>query len=136
MRVVLDTNVIIASFASRGLCHSIFEICLDRTEIIISSFLMKELKTNLSKKLHLPQQLITDIIEFLSKNAISIEIDTYPKDICRDTDDAKVLALACKSNAAYLITGDKELLDLKKYKDTKIISPRQFWGILKKQKPT
>jgi len=136
MKVVLDTNVIIASFASRGLCHSVFELCLDRFEIIISSYLIDEVKTNLSKKLKLPPELIRDVIEFLSENATLIGVDKAPLDICKDPEDAKLLALAQKSGAPYLITGNKDLLAIKKYASSKILSPRQFWETVKKQDET
>lgn len=136
MKVVLDTNVIIASFASRGLCHSVFELCLDRFEIIISSYLIDEVQTNLSKKLKLPLELIRDIIDFLSENAILIGVDEAPPDVCKDPEDARLLALAQKSGAPYLITGDKDLLAIKKYASSKILSPRQFWETVKKQNET
>ncbi len=131
MKVVLDTNVIIASFATRGLCHAVFELCLDRFEIVISSFLIEEVETNLLKKLRLPHPLVREITELLSENARTIEIDAIPQDVCKDPDDAKILALAQKSEAAYLITGDKELLAIKKFGSSKIISPRQFWEAVK-----
>jgi len=133
MKVVLDTNVIIASFASRGLCHSVFELCLDRFEIIISSYLIDEVQTNLSKKLKLPLELIRDIIDFLSENATLIGVDEAPPDVCKDSEDARLLALAKKSGAPYLITCDKDLLTKKKYASSKILSPRQFWETVKKQ---
>lgn len=136
MKVVLDTNVIIASFASRGLCHSVFELCLDRFEIIISSYLIDEVQTNLSKKLKLPLELIRDIIDFLSENATLIGVDEAPPDVCKDPEDARLLALAQKSGAPYLITGDKNLLAIKKYASSKILSPRQFWETVKKQNET
>jgi putative PIN family toxin of toxin-antitoxin system len=132
MKVVLDTNVIIASFATRGLCHAVFELCLDRFEIVVSSFLIKEVETNLSKKLKLPHKINTEITEFLSENATLIGIGDIPQDVCRDPDDARILALAQKSDAVYLITGDKELLATKKFGSTRIISPRQFWETIKK----
>ena len=136
MKVVLDTNVIIASFASRGLCHSVFELCLDRFEIIISSYLIDEVQTNLSKKLKLPLELIRDIIDFLSENATLIGVDEAAPDICKDPEDARLLVLAQKSGAPYLITGDKDLLAIKKYASSKILSPRQFWETVKKQNET
>ncbi|MCK4557958.1 MAG: putative toxin-antitoxin system toxin component, PIN family [Candidatus Aminicenantes bacterium] len=136
MKVVLDTNVIIASFASRGLCHSVFELCLDRFEIIISSYLIDEVQTNLSKKLKLPLELIRDIIDFLSENATLIGVDEAPPDVCKDPEDARLLVLAQKSGAPYLITGDKDLLAIKKYASSKILSPRQFWETVKKQNET
>jgi putative PIN family toxin of toxin-antitoxin system len=132
MKVVLDINVIIASFATRGLCHAVFELCLDRFEIVISSFLIKEVETNLAKKLKLPHKLIREITEFLFENAKTIEIGDIPQDVCKDPADARMLSLAQKLDAAYLITGDKELLSIKKFGSTKILSPRQFWETVKK----
>lgn len=132
MKVVLDTNVIIASFATRGLCYAVFELCLDRFEIVISSFLIEEVETNLSKKIRLPHKLIRETTEFISENAKTIEIDDIPQEICKDPADARILALAQQSDAAYLITGDKELLSIKKFGSTKILSPRQFWETVKK----
>jgi predicted nucleic acid-binding protein len=41
--VVLDTNVLVAAFATRGLCQSVFELCLDRHTIAISDPLIQEL---------------------------------------------------------------------------------------------
>jgi putative PIN family toxin of toxin-antitoxin system len=136
MKVVLDTNVIIASLAARGLCQSVFELCLDRFEIIISSFLIAEIETNLPKKLKLPDRMIREIIGFLSENATLIEIDEIPPDVCKDPADARLLALAQKSGAACLITGDKDLLMIKKFASSKILSPRQFWETIKKQSKT
>jgi len=131
MRVVLDTNVIIASFSTRGLCHAVFELCLDRFEAVLSSFLIKEVETNLAKKLKLPHKLIREISEFLSENAKTIEIGNIPQEVCKDPADARILALTQKSGAAYLITGDKELLSIRKFGSSKILSPRQFWETVK-----
>ena len=133
MKVVLDTNVIIASFAARGLCHAVFELCLDRFEIIVSPFLIAEVETNLLKKLRLPHALVKEITEFLKENARTIEIDAVPLDVCEDPADARILALAQKSEAAYLVTGDMELLAINKIGSSKILSPRQFWEAVKQK---
>lgn len=34
MKLVLDSNVIVAAFATRGLCGSLFEYCLESHEVI------------------------------------------------------------------------------------------------------
>ena len=136
MKVVLDTNVITASLAVRGLCHSVFELCLDRFEVIISPFLIDELQSSLSKKLKLPDRLIKEIIDFFSENSIMIDVDETPQNVCEDPEDAKILALAQKSGAAYLITGDKDLLKIKKFASSKILSPRQFWERVRKRRET
>jgi predicted nucleic acid-binding protein len=36
MRIVLDSNVIVAAFAARGLCESVMEVCLSEHEIFFS----------------------------------------------------------------------------------------------------
>ena len=46
--------------------------------------------------------------------------------ICRDPKDNFLLALSIDGNANFLITGDKDLLDLKKFGETKIISIAEF----------
>ena len=38
IKVVLDANVIIAAFVARGLSNSVFELCLDKFEVIISEY--------------------------------------------------------------------------------------------------
>lgn len=46
--------------------------------------------------------------------------------ICRDPKDDKFLNLALESQADFLITGDNDLLTLKRFNNTEIISPREF----------
>ncbi|HBG93235.1 MAG: hypothetical protein A2X54_04630 [Nitrospirae bacterium GWF2_44_13] len=47
-------------------------------------------------------------------------------DICGDADDDNVLACALAAKAAYLVTGDADLLAVKNFRGVKIISPRDF----------
>ena len=134
MRVILDSNVIIASFATRGLCHSIFELCLDRNEVIMSSFLIDEIKVAFLKKIRIPEVVIEEIVKLLSENSTSFDVDHFTQSVCRDPDDARVLALAEISHADFIISGDEDLLILKKYGSTSIVTPRQFWELSRKQK--
>lgn len=49
----------------------------------------------------------------------------------RDPEDDKFLAAAVEARADYVVTGDKDLLDLKAYKVVRIITPAQFLRILR-----
>ncbi len=51
--------------------------------------------------------------------------------ICRDTKDNFLLALAKDSNADYLLTGDKDLLVIKKFGETKITTISAFIDLTK-----
>lgn len=58
------------------------------------------------------------------------EVKKIPS-ICRDPKDDFLLELSRASRADYLITGDKDLLELEKYKKTEIIPAKEFENILK-----
>ena len=51
---------------------------------------------------------------------------TSTASICRDPKDNFLLSLSKDGKASYLITGDKDLLDLKRYGSTEIVSVKKF----------
>ncbi|MGD0820219.1 MAG: putative toxin-antitoxin system toxin component, PIN family [Desulfomonilia bacterium] len=51
--------------------------------------------------------------------------------VCRDPNDDMFLAVAVNAKAAFLVTGDKDLLELRKYKSIKIVSPQKYLALLK-----
>ena len=121
MKVILDANVIIAAFASRGLCESVLELCLEQHELILSNHLLTEIKDKLTKKIKLPKSVTNQIVSFLKENSVIALPEPVPKDACRDQDDLKVLGLASKMETNFIVTGDKDLLVLKSYKKAKKI---------------
>ncbi|NOZ22368.1 MAG: putative toxin-antitoxin system toxin component, PIN family [Planctomycetes bacterium] len=126
MKIVLDANVVVAAFASHGLCETIFEYCLDSHDILVSESLIDDIRRNLIKKIKLPQQLVRQIVALLRENATILEPHPLPSDVSRDPDDAAVLGLAVVGKADYLVTGDKDLLALKQFEAIQIVSPRDF----------
>ena len=69
MTIILDSNVILAAFAARGLCASVFELCLDRYTILLSRHIFSEVSRVLQKKIKLPEERIALIINFLIMRA-------------------------------------------------------------------
>jgi putative PIN family toxin of toxin-antitoxin system len=131
MRVIFDTNVILAVFAGRGLANAVFELCLDKHEIIISEHILSELQKNLRKKLKMPEDKLGKIIEYLREFCTVSHHKRLDKMICRDADDVKILGLSEVAKPNYIITGDIDLLALKEFNSILIITPRQFWEISK-----
>jgi putative PIN family toxin of toxin-antitoxin system len=131
MRVILDTNVILAAFAGRGLAHAVFELCLDKHEIIVSEHILLELQSNLQKKLKMPKDRVRRIIEYLREFCTVSRYKRLDKMVCRDADDVKILGLSEVAKPDYIITGDTDLLTLKEFHSIPIITPREFWGISK-----
>jgi uncharacterized protein len=130
MRIVLDANVLVAAFAARGLCESLFELCLGSHEILLSEQLLHEVTRSLSKKVKLDRRIIAEIERLLRENGTLLTSVAIPSKACRDNNDLHVLRLAQSGRADYIITGDDDLLILKRFGPCKIVNPRKFWMIL------
>jgi len=140
MKIVIDSNVIIAAFAARGLCNEVFELCLAEQEIYLSEALIAETEKGLLEKVRVPGNITKEIIRFLKSETKNVEIDRETKEIInetklklRDPKDLMVLATAESSEAEIILTGDKDLLSLKRYKKIKILTPRKFYDQIRKQ---
>jgi putative PIN family toxin of toxin-antitoxin system len=132
LRVLLDTNVIVAAFATRGLCADLFEVCLEKHTVIISQHILSEVEKSLIKKIHLPQNITRYVISYLQDITEFFVPEHVDKSLCRDRDDLKILGTALSGNAKIIITGDKDLLALKKFGKISILTPRDFWSLLNK----
>jgi len=131
MRIFFDTNVIISAFITHGSAPELFSYCLANHRNYTSDFVIAELEKNLPK-FDYSEEEIKIVTGFLNIN-FSI-ISGYGKlgeKICRDEDDDNILAAACKSEVDCIITGDKDLLVLKKYNGIPVLSPRDFWSFEK-----
>ena len=129
MRLVLDTNVIIAAFGARGLCAEFFEVCLSEHTILTSEYILKEVREKLLK-INLPLPVVNEIIDYLREELEIVKPKRVEDSVCRDKEDLPVVGTATAGKAKYLITGDRELLGVKRYRDVRILELRQFWHIL------
>jgi len=131
MRIFFDTNVIISAFITHGYASELFNYCLANHRNYTSDFVITGLEKNLPKFDYSKEE-IKIVTGFLNINFSIISSYNKLEDrICRDENDDNILAAACKSEVDCIITGDKDLLVLKKYSDISILSPRDFWSFEK-----
>lgn len=133
MRFVLDTNVIIAAFAARGLCAEILEVSISGHTIVLSEYILAETQEKLIKKIKLPKKSVLGIIQYLRDVAEITTPVLLDESLCRDKDDVQIIGTALAGLADFIVTGDDDLLILKAYKGVKIVTPRQLWSNLKGQ---
>ena len=126
MKVVLDTNVLLAGFATRGLCEAVVSICLDHHVTILSQVILHETAEHLVGKFKLPAAMVRERVAFLRDHAEMVEPALVPTDACRDPEDLPILGTALAGSADCLITGDAVLLTLGSYRGIPILSPRAF----------
>jgi len=134
MRVILDSNIVIAAVAARGLCESLLELCLEHHEIILCEGILKEIEEKLTGKIRVARPIARQYLDILRNNAFLYEPGPVGRDICRDPNDRMILGLAAAGNAEIIISGDKDLLVIEEYGGAKIITPRQFWDENRRQK--
>lgn len=131
MRIVLDTNVILAALISRGLCEAILSAVFKDHDLCISQAILDETQKNLGKKFKFPAEKVAESLALLSSNALMVVPSEVSADACRDADDCVILGTAMAAQAAYLVTGDADLLILKSFQGIPILSPRDFYERIK-----
>lgn len=127
MKILFDTNVLIAAFIAHGASSEVFDHCLSEHDIFTSHWILDELEEKLTKKFRFHESKVKNIIKFVTANAKMVEPARLSENVCRDRDDDNVLAAGLKAKADCIVTGDKDLLILKSFRGIKIISPSDFW---------
>jgi putative PIN family toxin of toxin-antitoxin system len=125
VRLVLDTNVLIAAVVADGLCRDLVRRRLENHSVITSRTLLNELREKLEEKFVVKAK----DIPFLSVYEARAElVEPAPLDanLCRDPDDVAVLATAIAGKADFIITGDQDLLVLSQHEGIPIVTPRQW----------
>jgi putative PIN family toxin of toxin-antitoxin system len=134
MKVFLDTNVLVSALATRGLCGDVVREVLLSHQLIISLPLLTEVEKALRGKLGAPPTFISEFIQVLKQDALLSSPTVQPEVLLKDKDDLIILSSALSGDTDLFVTGDKEVLDLRKIGKMQIVSPRGFWEKLKESK--
>lgn len=129
MRVVLDTNVLIAAFISHGTCHEILEHCLHHHQLVTSSFILEEFGEKLRMKFGYLSREVREAVRILRLGMEVVEPPPLAAPACRDRDDDNILAAAIAGNCHCIVTGDRDMLELKRHEGVVIVSPQEFWRL-------
>ena len=125
MRIICDTNVIVSGVLFGGRCRAILRLVSEgRLEGFISTALLIELEGVLLRpKFGLTAREVEAIVE-LVRQSFSLVLPTESVVlVADDPDDDAVLEAAVAANAQVIVSGDKHLLDLKMFRDSRIITP-------------
>lgn len=126
VRVILDTNILISAIGFGGIPREVFLLIIEeKIKGVISQILLVELIEVINKKF---PRLIPNLPSI--ENSINESfLIVHPKEsinIVRDRDDNRVLEAAVEGECDYIVTGDKDLLDLGEFENIKIVTPVDF----------
>lgn len=135
LRVVLDTNVLVAFLLTRG--HTISAI-LDAWErrdfhLVTSPVLIAEVRRTLKKpqlRPHIRSEAAQALLEAMAEDAHLISGDLQLQGVTLDPDDDAVVSCAIEGDVDYIVSGDAHLLNLGEYEGIRIVTPAAFAGVL------
>jgi putative PIN family toxin of toxin-antitoxin system len=127
VRLLLDTNVLIAALVARGTCHELLEHCVREHVVVSSQSLLDELGGVLERKLRQRAADVQTARRLFAETLTFVEPAALDVPVCRDRDDDVVLATALAGACAAIVTGDQDLLILDPFRGIRVITPSAFW---------
>jgi putative PIN family toxin of toxin-antitoxin system len=127
-RIVIDTNLWISFLLTKNLVildHLFLEssITLLFSKESLDEFISVAKRPKFKKYFSAPD--LQNLVGQMVNHGVFVEVISKVE-VCRDPKDNFLLALSKDGKANFLITGDKDLLEIRKYDKTKIISIREF----------
>ena len=133
-KTTVDTNILISAFVyPGGVVREIINLSLKRYfEINVSEKILEEYSRVLVLKFNWNPSEITGNLKFLRKIAVVADPDITIKAVREDPTDNIILECAVFTGSDIIVSGDKHLLNLKKYRTIPIISPYELLKLTSK----
>ena len=128
MRVVLDTNVLISTFAfPGGASESVYRLALTgRIELALSPALLAEFARVLQDKINWEVDAVEQAVAHLARVASIVRPAEAVHEIVADPDDDRVLEAVLACSADVIVSGDQHLLALRRWRGIRIMKPAEF----------
>ena len=136
MRVVVDTTVFISSFFG-GNPRAVIDLWkTGRLTLCLSQDILDEY-IEVLRRLGLdstPE--LDELLKLLAAGShILFTLRTPEVRVVADPDDDRFIACAMALKAAYIVTGDKALLDVRHYEGIQVVTPRAFLDMVRDPAP-
>jgi uncharacterized protein len=87
VKLLLDTNVLVAALVARGTCSDLLEHCVRQHVVISSQPLLDELREVLERKFHQRAIDVRSALELFAETFTLVTPDALDSPTCRDRDD-------------------------------------------------
>lgn len=129
LRVVVDPNLLVSQLIGKRSGNLLTEISSRGFQLVVNEELIgefEEVARRTKFRKYLPIEVVNALMQLLRNDSLWIRDRLTIESICRDPDDDYLLALCKAAKAHVLLTGDKDMLVLKKYGRTRIMNARTF----------
>ncbi|MEK7376608.1 MAG: putative toxin-antitoxin system toxin component, PIN family [Candidatus Margulisiibacteriota bacterium] len=130
LKLVIDTNVFISGLLNSPKCRRIIEKLQNSSFLLItSSDILEELINVLGRpkfRKVISRETIDKLIISIESQAILVRPSRKINIIKEDPDDNRFIEAALEGKADFIISGDRHLLKLGKFKNISILTPNEF----------
>jgi len=133
LKVIVDTNILVSILkGSTSLTQIYTAFRNDKFILIVNQQLLKELAFVLSRpRLKINSLDVRELFRVIRLRAVYVKKSSNVSiDTCRDPKDNFILELSVYADADFIVTGDKDLLDLHKCRSCAIVTAREFIELL------
>jgi len=124
MRIVLDTNIFIASALKGGFSEDIIKMASSKVVIIVySEAILEELYEKLVRKFKWAIIDAKFFVDTIREIVEIVEIKQKVNVITRDPEDNKVLECAKSGSADLIVSSDQDLITLKNFENIAVVHP-------------
>ena len=127
MRVVFDTNIFVLALALPGgrADHAIRRIVEGRDHLIVSRPIINELLDVLARKFRREAEDLARVAVFVADLGEMVETRRRLLVLADDADN-RILECAVAGDAEAIVTGDRAMLKLRRYRDIRIVALRNY----------
>jgi uncharacterized protein len=126
-KVVIDANVWISGLIFGGKPEKVLQLFIDGLiNVVMSEELLSELRRKISQRFPLYVPKLTLLEASIREQALFVPLGSLSIIVSRDKNDDMVIETAVIGGASYIVSGDKDLLAIGRYKNIAIIKPADF----------
>ncbi len=127
-KIVLDTNVLVSAFGWKGSPNRVMQKCVEGVcQLYISTAIIQETKKVLCyEKFDFVQTEIDEFISLVLETAMLVEPEIVLDIIQNDPPDNRILECAVAADCDYIVSGDRHLLEIKRFGNIRIVKPENF----------
>jgi putative PIN family toxin of toxin-antitoxin system len=127
VKLLLDTNVLVAALFAHGVCSDLLEHCVREHVVVTSQPLVDELPDVLTRKFRQRHRDVHSALRLFRETFTLVIPVVIDPPVCRDRDDDLVLGTAVAGGCSAIITGDEDLWVLDPFRDLRVLAPSAFW---------
>lgn len=127
MKIVIDTNIVISGVFFGGWPRRVLQAVLaDKITACVNIAIIQEYNEVVREMVSRKQGKIDENILMPLVARMQIVDGKATVQVCRDPDDNKFLECAKDAHALYIVSGDKDLLDIGSYEEIEILTAKEF----------